>query len=73
LEAALAKQPFMPFEIRTDGEVITVRHPEQVLLAAQKTTVVIDAVDRIHIVDAAQISKLTLLRRSRAKSGVKTG
>ena len=66
LEAALAKQPFLPFAIRTDGEVIVVQHPEQVFLAAQKTTVIVDAVDRIHIVDADQINKLTLLRRPRA-------
>ena len=63
LEAALRARPFRPFEIRTDGEVILVRHPEQVFFAEKKTTVVIDAVDRIHILDADQISKLTLLRR----------
>jgi len=66
LEAALAKRPFRPFEVRVDGEVITVHHPEQVLLAEQKTTVIIDAVERIRILDVDQISKVTILRRSRA-------
>ena len=63
LEAALAKRPFRPFEIRVDGEVIPVHHPEQVLLAEQKTTVIIDAVQKIHILDLNQISKVTILRR----------
>jgi len=73
LEAALAKKPFMPFEIRTDGEVIVVRHPEEIFLAAQKITVIVDAADRIHIMDTDQISKLTLLRRARARSPNRAG
>lgn len=63
LEAALHKLPFMPFDLRVDGETIVVRHPEQVFLAAEKSTVIVDATDRIHIFDVAAVSKLTLLRR----------
>jgi hypothetical protein len=70
LEAALNARPFRPFEIRVDGDAIAVRHAEQVFLAEQKTTAIIDAGDRIHIFDVAAISKLALLRRpSRARSG----
>ena len=46
LEAALHREPFMPFEIRADGEVIAVRHPEQVLLAMGKSIAVVDCGDR---------------------------
>ena len=63
LEAALNARPFRPFEIRVDGDVIPVRHPEQVFLAENKTTVIIDTVERIHILEPSVISKLTLLRR----------
>ncbi|MCI0540522.1 MAG: hypothetical protein L0Z50_35420 [Verrucomicrobiales bacterium] len=63
LEAALNARPFRPFELRVDGETITVRHPEQVFLAEEKTTAIIDMRDRIHIFDVAEISKLALLRR----------
>ena len=66
LEAALASRPFRPFEIRVDGEVIVVRHPEQLFLAEKKTTVIVDAGDRIDIMDLARISKVTLVRRPRA-------
>jgi hypothetical protein len=69
VEAARYARPFRPFEVRVDREVIPVRHPEQVLLAANKTTVMIDAVERIHIFEASQISKLTLLRGRSGASG----
>ena len=58
------KRPFRPFEIRVDGESIIVAHPEQVLLAENKTTAIIDVTERIHIVDVDQITKLALLRRT---------
>jgi len=63
LEVALHRRPFRPFEMRVDGEVIRVLHPEQVLLAEHKMTVIMDLGDRIHITDAANISKITWLRR----------
>ena len=44
----------------------------QVFLAEKKTTVIIDVGDRIHIMDAAQISKVALLRRPPAESADKT-
>ena len=68
LEAALQKRPFRAFEIRVDGESIIVRHPEQVLLAEEKTTAIIDVTDRIHILDVDQISKVALLRRGGASA-----
>jgi len=71
LEAALQARPFRPFELRVDGEVLVVRHPEQVFFAEHKTTVVVDVGDRIHILDTANISKLALLRRGRAASAGK--
>ena len=49
--------------LRVDGEVIHVKHPEQVLLAEQKSTVIVDVGHRIHIMDSSHISKLSLLRR----------
>jgi hypothetical protein len=64
LEAALNKRPFRPFEIRVDGEVIRVVHPEQTLFAEKKSTlIVVDAEDHMHILDVDQISKLRLLSR----------
>lgn len=64
LEAALNKRPFRPFEVPVNGKVILVRHPEQVFLAEQKTTAIIDTGDRIHILDVDHIRKITILRRS---------
>jgi hypothetical protein len=62
LEAALNKRPFRPFELRIDGEVIVLQHPEQVLFAEGRTTlIVVDAQDHAHILDVDQISKLRLL------------
>ena len=68
LEAALNKRPFRPFEIRVDGEVIPLRHPEQAIFAESKTTlIVVDPKDHVHILDVEQISKLRLLpRRTKA-------
>jgi hypothetical protein len=66
LEAAVNARPFRPFEIRVDGEAIVVRHPEQVLFAEQKSTVIIDAGDKLHIMDVAQISKVALMGRPSA-------
>lgn len=57
LEGALHRQPFLPFEVRVDGEVIPVRHPEQVFLAMGKSIAIFDCGDRIHIVDVDQINK----------------
>lgn len=68
LEAALQARPFRPFEIRVDAQGLVVRHPEQVFLAQNRTTVIVDAGDRIHILDAAQISKLARLRRTPTKA-----
>ena len=62
LEAALSAKPFRPFEIRVDGDVIIVRHPEEVFFAEKKATVIVDSGDRIHIMDTEQIAELTLLR-----------
>ena len=64
LEAAMNAKPFRPFELRVDGEVILVRHPEALFFAEKKTTLIIDTGARIHIVDVAQISKVSLVRRA---------
>jgi hypothetical protein len=71
LEAALQARSFRPFELRVDGEVIVVRHSEQVFFAENKTTVVVDVRDRIHIFDTSHISKVALLRRGRDSSASK--
>ncbi len=72
LEAALSKRPFRPFEIRVDGEVIRVRHPEQTLFAEGKTTlIVVDSEDHVHLLDVDQISKIRLLPR-RASAATST-
>jgi hypothetical protein len=68
LDAALNKRPFRPFEIRVDGEVIRVSHPEQILFDHSKTTLVVaDQQDHIHIFDVEQVSKVCLLPRRSAK------
>jgi len=71
LEAALQARSFRPFELRVDGEVIVVRHSEQVFFPENKTTVVVDVGDRIHIFDTSHISKVALLRRGRDSSASK--
>jgi hypothetical protein len=68
LEAALNREPFRPFEIRLDGESFVVEHPEQVFLAENKTTAIIDLTERIHIVDVDQITKVAFLRRGAPRS-----
>jgi hypothetical protein len=65
-ELRLHARPFRPFDVRVDGEVIHVRHPEQVFLTQDKITVVVDVGDGIHIFDVDQISKLTVIKPSRA-------
>jgi hypothetical protein len=68
LEAAMNKRPFRPFEIRVDGEVIRVSHPEQALFDHSKTTlIVVDEQDHIHIFDVEQISKVCLFPRQPSK------
>lgn len=68
LEAALHARPFRPFELRVDGEIIRVDHPEQVFLADQKTTAIIDVGPRIHIIDVDVIQKLALKRSASSAS-----
>ncbi len=68
LEAALWAKPFRPFELRADGEVIRINHPEQVFLAEKKTTVIVDSGDGIHIMSLDRISKLALLRATRERA-----
>lgn len=59
LESALHREPFRPFEIRVDSEVIAVGHPEQAILAEGKSTlIVVDPQDHLHILDVDQISKI---------------
>lgn len=70
LEAVLDRRPFRPFEIRVDGEVLQVRHPEQLLFAEAKSSViVVDPEDHIHILDVDQISKIRVLPRRSSKAG----
>ena len=64
-EDALNTTPFVPFDVHVDGKVISVGHPEHVLLNKSKTLAVIVPDDHIHIVDVRHISSLTLRQRSR--------
>lgn len=73
LEAAMHSKPFRAFELRVDGKIILVRHPEKVFLAEKKSTVIIDTGGRIHICDVSQISKLALLRRNSSGVAAKAG
>jgi len=63
LEDALSTTPFIPFDVHIDGKVISVGHPEHVLLNPSKIVAVMVPDDRIHIVDIDRISSLTLHRR----------
>jgi hypothetical protein len=65
LEDALHTTPFIPFDVHIDGKLISVGHPEHVMLNPSKTVAVMMPDDRIHIVDIGQISSLTLHRRKR--------
>jgi hypothetical protein len=64
-ELRLHARPFRPFDIRVDGEVVHILHPEQVFLTPDKTMIVADVGDGIHIFDVDRISKLTVVKRSR--------
>jgi len=65
-ELRVRARPFRPFDMRVDGEVIHIVHPEQVFLTPDKTIVVADVGDGIHIFDVDQISKLTVTKAKRA-------
>jgi hypothetical protein len=65
LEDALSTTPFIPFDVHIDGKVISVGHPEHVLLNPSKTVAIMVPDDRIHIVDINHISSLTLHRRKK--------
>ena len=63
LEAALNARPFRPFVLRVDSSTILIEHPEQVFLADEKSTAVIDLPERMHIIDVAEFSGLTIAKR----------
>jgi hypothetical protein len=65
-ESRLHARPFRPFDIRVDGEVIHVLHPEQVFLTPDKAMIVVDVGDGIHIFDIDRVSKLMVVKRGRA-------
>jgi hypothetical protein len=65
LEDALRTTPFIPFDVHIDGKMISVGHPEHVLLNSSKTVAVMVPNDHIHIVDISRISSLTLRRHKR--------
>lgn len=69
LEAAVKRRPFRSFEIRIDGEVLIVTHPEPVLFSEEKTTAVVaDREDHIHIFDFDQISKIRFMAGRKTSS-----
>jgi hypothetical protein len=68
LEAALHAQPFRPFVLRVDGSTILIEHPDQVLFADQKTTTILDLPERMHIIDVAEFSGLTFVKRSSSRA-----
>jgi len=56
LEDALARAPFVPFDVHIDGKLIRVEHPDQVLFNTSRTTVVVaPSDDRFHIIDVDRI------------------
>jgi hypothetical protein len=65
-EATLRHTPFRRFTIHADGRSVDVDHPEQVLLTADKSTVVVALPDAgIQIFDMDLISSLSLKGRGR--------
>jgi hypothetical protein len=65
LEDPLHATPFMPFDVHVDGKVISIGHPERVMVNPSKTVAVMVPDDHIHIADISRISSLTLHRRKR--------
>ena len=63
LEAALHARPFRPFVLRVDSQTILVEHPDQVLFADQRSTAIIDLPEHMHIIDVAEFSGLSLVKR----------
>ncbi len=71
-EATLRHVPFKRFTIHVDGRSVDVDHPEQVLMTADKSTIVIAMPDSgIQIVDMERISSLSMKGRGAAR--IKTG
>jgi hypothetical protein len=68
-EATLKHTPFRRFTINVDGQSVNVDHPEQVLLTADKSTVVVALRDSgIQILDMDLISSLSVKGRGRAST-----
>lgn len=67
LKEIVQAQPFRPFVTHVGGRNIEVTHPEQVLFAADQSTVVIASADgHIHLIDVHHIDGIE--RRGRRKA-----
>jgi hypothetical protein len=72
LEDVIRKDPFQAFDIHTSGRVIPVSHPEQILLASDKSTAVVALANgHLEIIDVDRISSLTLRKRGVARASEK--
>ena len=66
-EDVLFKTPFQPFDIHIDGKVIHIAHPDQVLFAFDRSTIVAAPEDnRFHIIELENIQFVTAHRRRKA-------
>jgi hypothetical protein len=66
-EQVLHAAPFLPFDIHIDGKSIRVDHPDQVLFAQDRATVVVAPSDnRFHIIEVERIEFLTTQPRRKA-------
>jgi len=66
-EDVLHRAPFQPFDIHADGKVISVKHPDQVLFAFNRSTIVAAPDDnRFHVIELEHIRMLTAHARRKA-------
>lgn len=68
LEDVMKQDPFRAFDVHIGSRVIQVKHPEQILLTPDRSTLVVAHPDgRLSILDVDRISSLTTKPRAARK------
>ncbi len=59
LQEVIHASPFRPFVIRiADGKQVVVPHPEWIVFQGNRTAVVMESDDRLHIIDIGLVTRL---------------
>lgn len=69
LEDVIKQDPFRAFDLHVGGRIIPIKHPEQVFLTPDRTTLVVAHPDgRLSILDVDRIHSVTTKPRGRKQS-----